>query len=296
MSKNPGPSPLVFPSGVTLNQKGSPPPSQTLGGVPGTLVFAHTPQITHPQSIATAAYVSENTKPDEPVVKRNTSPTSVFNISQSDRERLAIDTARLKFPDLFATSSERIERQIMQLLPLELATVMSWSANTISKMSVITAKVSSLARDFTQTDAATLIDETLTVLKKSSNTSILGVIKRKGKSVQDYIPRLKVLQTQMVQWLPLCQELLDNNTYVQLDLGIKMVALSVAIDSSNHTPDASLYVACSNRRILCQQSVQQSQLVALQIKQLQQQLVDITSRVDQLVQITIPAFLNATNQ
>lgn len=289
MAKNTGPSPLVFPTAGSAQVEK---PVAPAVGVPGTLTFKSSPPTVAPQQPATINFVQTNTPRAQP--KRDAvPPKSVFNVVKTDRELIAIETAKTKFPEVFATSSDRIERQIMQLIPIDLQVVMGWATNTIGKISALTNQVSQLGRDFAQADASMLVQETLNVLKNSTNTSILGSLKRKGKTVNDYTPRLRVVQTQLVSWLPKCAELSTQAAQLHTDLSIKLIALSVAIDSTSPQP-GSIDVACNNRRVLCQQSVQQAQLLTLQIDQLQQQLIDVAARIDQLIQITIPAFLNTS--
>lgn len=296
MANHPTPSVLVFPS-VSK-------PAETV--MPGALKFQAAPKqlvqpvskpeqdaasVPEPIKFAANPFTTLRRQPERTVQ----APTSIFAVTKTSEEVVAIQEARMQYPELFKIHEERIERQITQLLPLRLEFVMQWGSGSIERVSQLSGNVSRLATDFSQAEATETVEAALMALKKSTNKTLLSKLSRKPMSVKEYVPVLKAIQARLYDWLPKCVELQTTAEKAHTDVSIKMVALSVAANSLSDMSDASLYNACTNRRVMCQQSVQMATMLTIQLQQLHQQIVEAIARVDQFVQITIPAFLNASN-
>lgn len=228
---------------------------------------------------------------------KNRQPTPLFDVPIQEKTQIkaASDYAISKYSGMLTAYPERIDRQISQLIPLSTNGVMHWSSKSIEELSKLTVTVSKLARDFAQANGSELSTDVLNTITQSSDNSFFSRFSKPTKNVTTFIPRLKVLQTQMEQWIPHCEQLISAVIKTQQELTIKFVSLISVIDTVGPISDNSLDIACANRRILCQQSIQQSEMLVIQLKQLAVEMVDISGRVEQLVQITIPAFLNATS-
>ena len=222
-------------------------------------------------------------------------PVSVFSTSlPSPVVKQAMARAKADYPDLLKAHGLEIQRQISQLIPLSLSVIMDWSSVTMSKFLAVSSGTNKLVRAISDSNGMDTIESALRCVQQPASRSVFSKF-MKTASIEDYIPPLTVLKSQLKDWLITCIKLIETGGEIQIRLNIKLLSISTVAECHPISPDDSINVALSNKRLVCQQNVQQTQLTMMQLQQIKTQLVDQSSRVDQILSVTIPAYQAANN-
>lgn len=204
---------------------------------------------------------------------------------------LAIKSAHEKFANL-GTSIDNVERQIRQLVPLNISLVVTWGDAGVSQESEMITKSAGFLKMFSELRGNELCEA---ALNASAQTNI-GFFQRLAGThnlVLGYKPNLINLKAQMMSMLPQCDEFIAKIEILHTKLGINLAALSSVCEAVGDIQDSSLSIAVDNRRRILTQCVMQSDLTIQQLKQAKTLIIDQLSRAGQLLDVTIPAFETA---
>lgn len=261
-----GPKSLSFPSSST--------PTQATKPVPATikpLDFSNVP--------STSTHVTPN-------------PGALFsNPKGNGIIELAIKSAHEKFSNL-GTAIDSVERQIKQLVPLNISLVVTWGDAGVSQESEMITKSAGFLKMFSELRGNELCEAALNA-SAQTNTGFFQRLAGTHNSVLGYKPNLTNLKAQLMSMLPQVDEFIDKIEILHSKLAINAAALSSVCEAVGDIQDSSLSMAVDNRRRILTQCVMQSDLSVQQLKQAKALIVDQLSRAGQLLDVTIPAFETA---
>lgn len=277
--------PLVFntpapkPSTVPVSKPGGPKP----------LAFAPAP------SLPLAAVEAPKVKPlafapAPPPKPVSSGPKMAFEQQLSPVAKAAVEELKASHAELYAKQGLHLERQINQLLPLDVTRVMSWAGKSLNAMTEVSTECAKLVREFYDTRGTDLIEETLKII--TGKQSFFEKLANRSDDVST-VPKLHALKAQHSMLLPRVGDLIQQAEVVGQKLVNKMTSLRVICDVCGKLQDATLDDALHERQVLIAQSTTQAQLVIQQLQDVRRQLVDQMSRVEQLLVTTIPAYQNA---
>lgn len=202
----------------------------------------------------------------------------------------AIEEIKKVDPATYAKYGARLEKQISNLVPLNVTRIMSWATKPLTALTQISSDCATIVRDFSTGRGAELIDETLKTL--TSKPSMLDRMMARGNQVSTK-PQLMVLRAQLTAWMPKADQLIKDAADIHEQLSHKMTTLRVVTDVCGKCPDITLEEAIDDRQKLLLQATMQAQIVMQQLNDIRRQIVDQLSRVEQMVNVTIPAYETA---
>lgn len=199
----------------------------------------------------------------------------------------AVKQARAKFPNL-GTNLDSVERQIKQLIPLSITTVIQWGEPGVSQEVDLITKAAALVKMFSEMRGNEICEKALNA-STQINTGFFQKLMNSQSSVLAYKPNLQVLKPQLATLLPQVDEYVDRLQKAHLRVSINVAALSSVCDVIGTIADSSLSIAVDNRRRILTQCVMQCELTTQQLKQTKSLIVQQMSQVSQLLDVTIPA-------
>jgi len=108
-----------------------------------------------------------------------------------------------------------------------------------------------------------------------------------------YEAPLEVNKNAIPGWMQRCDQLITNTTKNHQDMLIKMTTFSVVADTVGEPPDHTLAMAMHNRRLMLQQGTMQAEMLTRQLKDTRSQMLQMQMQIDQLLNITMPAYRSA---
>jgi hypothetical protein len=273
--------PLVFPT--------VPSPGAKVDG-PKPLPFAPEPPAVAKEK--SQPLFAGYTPPNVPAAKAPSHiPGAVFQQTNSIAVQAVMDELKKSHSDLFLTEGAKLEREVAQLVPLDIARVMNWAATYVAAMGDVSGEVSHIVRSFTAARGAELIAETLKALTQKP-TFLSKLIHETNISTR---PQLFALRSQLQLWISETVDLEKRVDKVRVKLITKMTSLRVVADMCGNPKDTALSDALYERQLLIAQATTQIQITAQQLTDVRRQIADQLSRIDQLVNITIPAYNSANS-
>lgn len=275
------PGPLLFPDE----------PKKPQVKQPGALSFDNVPT---PPVVKTRApepdrtsHVGALTLPSTPVTKpKPVVPGAMFDNTPSVVEQQAATSAKTRFANLSQKQIESVERQIQQLLPLNLTNISKWAEVPLNEQAAQTLECAKLTREYSQTNGSELIEKTLQSSKPATGFKRLL---SSHESPIDFKPALIVLKQTISCLLPRCDQLLAESKHTKDRLSLNMVALSSVLDVAGKCPDTAIEDAINQRTQLLHQATNQITLTCSHVEQLRTQIADLDARVTQMLTVTIPA-------
>lgn len=200
--------------------------------------------------------------------------------------------ARTKFANL-GTNLDSVDRQMKQLVPLSISTVVIWGEPGITEESALVTRAAGFVKSFSDLRGNELVETALTAATNVKTAGFFGKLMNNTQSVIGYKPNLQVLKTNLLTMLPQCDEFIDKIEKAHLRVAISCAALSSVCEAVGDIQDTSLSMAVDNRRRILTQCVQQCDLTEQQLKQVKTLIVEQLSRTSQMLDVTIPAFETA---
>lgn len=301
------PTPLVFPLNNTVNDP-TPKPLNFSTGIPAHTstdpVIAPLSFPNRPKDYTKVEQAKIHTerlqfakKPERPIAPTHAPEPgkSLFADAKSPSDQSLIKSAiqyvQTNYGDLGETT-ERIERQIRQILPLKTDVLMGWGATALSENGSNASRCAQAVKEYTELRSNELIEAALKAAQYvPENQSLLEkVFSSKQTNLLYYKPRLVVMQTQLKTALPNIESLLEQSSKLHGRLMLCVASLAAAVQVSGTINDATLDRITQERRTILTQAANQAKLVNLQLTQTKGLIADQLSRLDQMINVTIPAF------
>ncbi len=211
-------------------------------------------------------------------------PKSLFDNASVSNTEMALKYIETNYSEAII-DKEKLKRQIKQLFPLNIETILSWGGNTVELLGENTDKISKLSLAITSTNLSECIEETVEFINKKQGFSFFS---KQIDLNQNKINLAKYKQE-------LSQALLDlDPKEKELDYAEKRIQTNylslLGVRETNNVQDDLIKNAIINRTQLLQGCIQQIRLNQMKIKQVKQFIIDRIQRIDQLLQVTIPAF------
>jgi hypothetical protein len=202
----------------------------------------------------------------------------------------ALKALMASHPDIVRHEELRVIRQLQQLLPLQVAVVMDWGTKTMERMRQDSVHAANMIKTFTQAKGNDLIEA---AVNAATGVTKAGLWQRLTKSAVDPVsmePQLAALQSQLGPWMKECDDRIVSAKKQSYDTLIKLATLSAVADSVGTITDNTLELAVNNRRTILQQGVLQSELIVKQLEDVRTQIIDQRMRIDQVLNVTLPAY------
>lgn len=216
---------------------------------------------------------------------------AVFQQTMSPLAKSAVEELKRSYPAEYAQRGPLLERQINQLLPIDLSKVLGWASNSLTDSGEISTECGKLVREFMDAKGNVVVDETMKII--NGKLSFFEKISNRDGDVTTK-PQLVVLRMTHTQLLERVTQLLQDANLAAERLVNKMTSLRVINDvCGTNLPDITLSNALHQRQVLIAQAATQAQLTIQQLKDVRMQIADQLARVEQLLVATIPAYENA---
>lgn len=211
---------------------------------------------------------------------------AMFGDSRSPATLQAIENIKKQYPDIYRAEATRIDVQLRQLLPLTLDVVMNWGTKTLERMRDGSKDGMALVGQFSQSNGNDMMQKVMEAMQPASG--FLARFKQQDPGV--YEAPLSALGASLSMWIPACSKAIGVAKKNHSDMLLKMTTLSTAADVAGTPTDNMLEQALHNRRITLQSGVMQAELVVKQLEDVYQQMVDQKMRIDQVINVTLPAY------
>jgi hypothetical protein len=205
----------------------------------------------------------------------------------------ALKKLRETHPSLVYQEELTIVRQLQQLLPLNIATVLDWGTKTMERMRDDTREATALVTMFTQANGNETIER---VINAISGVQPKGFFERLTTKTVDPValePALAALQSQLIPWMKQIDERIVSAKKHNFSTVVKLATLAAVADTIDQITDNSLDLAINNRRMILQQGVTQSELTIQTLEDVRQLIIDQKMRIDQVLNVTLPAYKTA---
>lgn len=230
------------------------------------------------------------------VAKPHVAPNPGAVFADASRPNSTMETAskiaRAKFANL-GTNLDSVDRQMKQLVPLSISTVVIWGEPGITQESELVTRAAGFVKSFSDLRGNELIEAALKASTNVKTAGFFGKLMNTTQSVIGYKPNLQVLKSALITMLPQCDEFIDKVGKAHLRVAINAAALSSVSEAVGDIADTSLAMAVDNRRRTLTQCVQQCDLTEQQLQQVKTLIVEQISRTSQMLDVTIPAFESA---
>ncbi len=177
-------------------------------------------------------------------------------------------------------------------MPLKVDILVGWGATALSENGINATHCAQAVKAYTELRSNELVEAALKAAQyiPENQSLIEKMFTSKPTNLLYYKPRLVVLQTQLKGVLPNMETLLDQSSKLHGRLMLNVASLAAAVQVSGTISDATLDRATQERRTILTQAANQAQLVNLQLTQTKALIADQLSRLDQMINVTIPAF------
>lgn len=182
-----------------------------------------------------------------------------------------------------------VDQVINDLMPINVTRVMEYGSSVLQGLSALSVECAEAVRIFSDLDGTKLINETLHVI--TTPPSFFG--KLFSSSEVSTKPQLAVLKSNLNIHLGSVSALFERSEKVHRCVTLLVTILRQVTESSGESPDIALQDAIDERQKLFLQTTMQSQIVMQQLQDMRRQIVDQLSRVEQLVNVTIPTYETA---
>jgi hypothetical protein len=226
--------------------------------------------------------------------KRTPNPRALFADTTRPNSIVeeAVKYARANFPNL-GTSLDSVERQIKQLIPLNITTIVGWGEPGVSQETDLITKAAGILKMFSEMRGNEICENALKSVSQVNTGGFFQKFTNSRSSVLAYKPNLQVLKTEILSLLPQVDEYVDSIQKAHTRVSINVAALSSVCDAVGTIDDSSLSIAVDNRRRILTQCVMQCDLTVQQLKQAKTLMVQQLSQASQMLDVTIPAFETA---
>jgi hypothetical protein len=236
-----------------------------------------------------------------PKAKPVTSIAAPKSLFESDDNQSVVKAAIKYVQETFTSlncSYDRIERQIRQLTPLTLEVLMSWGANALTENGSLCSESAKLVKEFSDMNSTELMTAALKAAQQvpESQSFVSRLMGGKAPTLLNFKPRLQVLQPQLTSMSVTIDKLIKSTGEMEKRLLLNVAALAAICEVVGQPSDEALDRSMHERRTVLGQAANQAKLVNLQLVQIRTLVSDQTSRLVQLLNVTIPAFemANAT--
>ncbi len=202
--------------------------------------------------------------------------------------------ARDRFARLYPAHRLRIERAIRQLLPPRLQTVAGAAEASLAASGEAVEAVARLMREFNELDAARVMADLLA--RTTRKEGLLDRIFHGRNAEVDFRAVLTVLKQALSAFPPRTEALAATIQRAEESLMITLAALGAVADVVQAPDEPALERALADRRDVVSQAVQQLALLPLQLRGVDEKTVDLLSRADHLMNVTLPAAMAARSQ
>ncbi|MDR5734724.1 hypothetical protein QCE47_20650 [Caballeronia sp. LZ025] len=205
------------------------------------------------------------------------------------------ELAMQRFPELYPKHQLRIERAIRQLTPPSVDAATSIADAPLRACGESVETLTRMTRDFADLDAAGIMAALLD--RATHGPTLVNRIAGRYLGVDtaepDYRAALTTLKVSLQSFSARIDAIQKTVMQAREGLGIGLAALCAVAGIDGNPDDATASNALHDRRAIVQQAFQQVELLSLQARGFEAEIVNLLSRTDQLMNVTLPAALAA---
>lgn len=193
------------------------------------------------------------------------------------------------FPEIAKANESKIDVHLKQLLPMKVEVVIDWGDKHATTASKVASDVAAVVRQVSDYKLPELLaDATQSITSTQSFFQKLV-----SHDVVSYKPRLVAARINLVNWLLQLNGFYEAALEAQNKVNVYQVSLSAAVAFVGVIADNTLDRVCHQRQMFLQQVSQQATFTVAQVKDQLDNLYAIKAGLDQLLDVTIPAYQNA---
>lgn len=209
----------------------------------------------------------------------------------------ALKYLRASHPEVVGQDELRIIRQLQQLMPLQLNTVMDWGAKTMDRLRQDSALAAAVIKAFTQARGTELIEAAvLACTAVPKKTGFFDRFKGDPQTPTSLEPQLTVLRSQLGPWMIECDQRISTAKVQHRDILTKFATLVSVANTIGTISDNTLDMAVNNRRTVLQQGSMQAALVIQQLEDVRTLIINQRMQLDQVLDVTLPAYKTAASR
>lgn len=218
-------------------------------------------------------------------------PPAMAAVSPNDGLPPAVrDTLRLaqqRHPDLWALDDGMLfRRHFQQLLPLKRDVILDWGAASLENVAELANKVAVLTRAHVDLRGLDVLQKLLDDLRRPQN--LWERMTRSDGTLTATRTHLGTLRAQVKPLLDQCEGLEKDAQAAAQRLAVLLASFST-VASTAIGVDGKLIQAITERSDLLQLSLRQATMLPPQIRALGTQMTDLMARVDEALNVTLPA-------
>lgn len=204
-----------------------------------------------------------------------------------------MSVANTRFPDIVALNPFGIETKAKRLIPWTYDVAATWADNALKGSAEITTAVAKKMKTYADLKVAELLDKALEEARATPKQGggFFGLFKPKQTTnLVSYKPTLQLYKVNLQEAIVEIDDYLTRIKKENERLSVSFVAMACVIEVKGLPSDRTLEPVVSSRRVLLQQSVQQSNLLIMQLTELLKTISTQLATIDNLLYVTIPAF------
>ena len=199
--------------------------------------------------------------------------------------------ARAAFPNLYPDCGPRVERCIRQLVPLKIATVATMGDKALETSGTLVESVAALVREFNALGAAEAMAGLLA--QATHKTGMLERWFKPSGTTLDYRATLGALKASLAFFPRRSAALGDEVARAEESLVVVLAALSAVAETIRTPDDVGLARTLDDRRAIVGQALAQIRMQPVQLRGLDERVLDLLSRADHLMNVVLPAAVAA---
>lgn len=226
-----------------------------------------------------------------PVTRQQpTTPSPLFGSGGSKMANECVNTFRQRYGnDYYNQHGNRVDMLLNQLVPVRAEVVATWGTKTLERSRMVSTEAAKLIAAYVAADVASTMGKVAEAMKPRSG--FLG--KLRSGNIEAYAPMLAAMQPSVQQWIEQSVLLVGKSKNAAAEVFLKSATLTAMHETVGDPPDNTLSQLLFNRRTLLQQGVMQAELTVKQVEDTYSQLLDLQMRLDQVLNVTIPAYTAA---
>lgn len=226
-------------------------------------------------------------KDPAPPLRTPSAPKSVFAEQTHALHNSVMAEMQKSFASVVAQDAQKVERHIKQLLPLTAEKATGWAEKHIRGVGQLVTASSAIAKRFSAASGEQLMAEALE--EANGSGGLFKKLMRSSKGQSNLRPQLAGIRAQIGLWLPECEKMMTESITGMQKVSFSLASLSAVRTVYGDTLDALIAASADTRRVVLQQALTQLELTRTQMEQLRATMLDQVMRMDQLLNITLPA-------
>jgi len=213
-------------------------------------------------------------------------PQAAFGVTEHPAYAQIIAKIKSDHAQIYAANEFKIKNGVTTLLPLKVETILDWGQKAMERVRDASNEATRMSRLFSNAEGNELCEKALEATRATGAARFFRIAADPLK----FRPQLAALQSSLTTWLPQCNTLIDSAKAAHNKLMSLLVVMNVTADIVGTSDDLDVDRVLTQRRTMITQSTMQADLTVKQLEQLRDQIINQRMQIDQLVNVTLPAY------